>query len=679
MSQIPPSRKRVSVACEVCRKKRIKCDGAKPACAGCSGQGENCEYKYDKEKRKPPTKQHIQALQARIQFLESQLAQYQLQEGVFSGSESHQLQHRDEQIGSKGSEAQSRSLDPIDDLTDLLGGLSVGEGDQLRYFGSRSNLSIVEQQGTMRPNLSPRNSYQLLQPIDVEPELQEELLDLFWEWQNPWQYLVYQKVFLRSLENQLDDGYCTPLLLYSMLALAARYSDNPEVRTIRNDPKTAGDDFSRKAQALLFEEIKAPRVSTVVAAAHMSLSEMARDNEPAGWTYIGIAIRMAYNLGLHIDPHLWVSSGTMAPEEAELRSIAWWGCYMIEKLFTVGIGRPSIILERDVRVKFPSNLADIEYGQWNGASTSSIDHLFLSYSITTFHNTCRLLRLAAQPLDDIYTSEHFVTLAEKKSIMTKTNVELTSFYNNIPSVLRLPPSSSRPLPPHIYCFHMHFYTLIILLHRPFITLPTDSHPSQNPMNKAASASLETCTTAAEKVTILFRVYAKFFTLRKISISVVDPARTAAFIHLFNATSKSPQVRDKSRQLFLETLRCLEQMSIAWGRAKRSVRALFMVARKWNVDDILNSSVPSSVEPDLAHQHVCQHQDLHNLDGMDGWLQDPLVLPSELQVVEDETFVRPDDLNLEQELFRFEDFLSVDDNAYLSGFLLNTDFEHEPGF
>lgn len=40
---------------------------------------------------------------------------------------------------------------------------------------------------------------------------------------------------------------------------------------------------------------------------------------------------MAYNLGLHIDPHLWVSSGFMASEEAELRSIAWWGCYMIEK------------------------------------------------------------------------------------------------------------------------------------------------------------------------------------------------------------------------------------------------------------------------------------------------------------------------------------------------------------
>lgn len=40
---------------------------------------------------------------------------------------------------------------------------------------------------------------------------------------------------------------------------------------------------------------------------------------------------MAYTLGLHVDPHPWVESGRFTAEEAEKRSIAWWGCYMIEK------------------------------------------------------------------------------------------------------------------------------------------------------------------------------------------------------------------------------------------------------------------------------------------------------------------------------------------------------------
>ncbi|RDH27426.1 fungal-specific transcription factor domain-domain-containing protein [Aspergillus welwitschiae] len=678
MSQAQSYRKRVSVACDVCRRKRIKCDGAKPSCAGCLGQAEKCEYQYDKEKRKPPTKQHIQALQARIEFLESQLAQYQHKEGKTLTTSTHQMLDRDETFGSKEpSGTQPRSLDPIDDITDLLGGLSIGEGDQLRYFGSRSNLSFVERQGTKHTTFR-QNSHQPLQRIDMNAQIQEELLDIYWKWQNPWQYLVYQKMFLRGLENQIDDGYCTPLLLYSMMALAARYSDNPEVRTVPNDPSTAGDGFSHKARALLFEEIKAPRVSTVVAAAHISLYEMAKDNEPAGWIYLGIAIRMAYNLGLHIDPHLWVSSGFMASEDAELRSIAWWGCYIIEKLFTVGIGRPSIIHERDIQVNFPSNLADVEYGQWNGDSMPSIDRSPLSYSITTFHNTCRLLRLATRPLDDIYTPEQFVTSAEKKSIMTKTNIALTSFYNNLPSVLRLPPTSSRPLPPHMYCFHMHFYTLVILLHRPFIIIPSNARPPQRSMNGAVSTSLETCTKAAEKVTVLLRAYAKFFTLRKISISVVDPARTAAFIHLFNSTSKDHQIRDKSRQLFLETLRYLEQMSIAWGWAKRSVRALGMIARKWRVHDILNNQDSSSVEPSLAHQDEHQGRDSELAGDFDSWLQGPFDLPSAIQVIDNNNSSLGEGFNLEQELFHLQDFLSVGDDAYSSSSFLNTDWEHELG-
>ncbi|PYH34892.1 uncharacterized protein BO87DRAFT_358019 [Aspergillus neoniger CBS 115656] len=675
MPQPQTYRRRVSVACEVCRRKRIKCDGAKPSCAGCLSYAENCEYKYDKEKRKPPTKQHIQALNARIEFLESQLAEYQPQERDIISKTTHQLQSQDGKVGNKDiSGAQSQSLDPIDDITDVLGGLSIGEGDQLRYFGSRSNLSFMERQGA-NPFTFRQNPNQPLQPIDVDPEIREELLDIYWNWQNPWQYLVYQKEFLRSLEARLDDGYCTPLLLHSMLALAARYSDNPKVRTVPNDSSTAGDGFSQKAQALLFEEIKAPRVSTVVAAAHLSLFEMAKDNEPSGWIYLGIAIRMAYNLGLHINPHLWVSSGSMTPDEAELRSIAWWGCYMIEKLFTVGIGRPSIIIERDIQVDFPSNLADVEYGQWNGHSTSSISHSYLSYSITTFINTCQLLRLAARPLDDIYTPEYFVSLTEKKSIMTKTDIALTAFYNNLPSVLRLPPTSSRPLPPHMYCFHMHFYTLVILLHRPFIVIPSDNGPSRRSINESASTSLETCIKAAEKVTVLFRAYAKFFTLRKVSISVVDPARTAAFIHLFNMTSKDRQMRDKSRQLFLETLHYLEQMSIAWGWARRSVRALGLVSRKWRVHDIPKNRDQSPVESSLVYQDERQNHDSEIAGGFDAWLQDPLDLPLAFQAAEDNSSLLGGSLQLDQELFNTHDFLSAGDDAFLSGPFPDTNWEH----
>ncbi len=132
---------------------------------------------------------------------------------------------------------------------------------------------------------------------------------------------------------------------------------------------------------------------------------------------------MAYNLGLHIDPSQWVDSGSLTAEEAELRSIAWWGCYMIEKyvqastrdficsvretdeltrLFTVGIGRPSIIVDRDVQVPLPSICTAVDYQPWDDNSEFFADpQPFLSYSTTTFHYACRILQMVVQPLDDM--------------------------------------------------------------------------------------------------------------------------------------------------------------------------------------------------------------------------------------------------------------------------------------
>ncbi|KAL3479542.1 fungal-specific transcription factor domain-containing protein [Aspergillus californicus] len=642
MSQAEPARKRVSLACKPCRKKRVKCDGQKPTCSRCTGEAVQCEYCHEEERRKPPSKQQVQALRARIEVLEAQLLEYQKRDGRVAGHSSQSLSERPKQRSDpvpvqRSAGTQSKPRNPTNDLADLLGGLSLGEGNQLRYFGSRSHLSLIEQQlDTERPpalNTSVSlNHKQRPLHVALSLEVQEELLQNFWNWQNSWQYLVHKQAFLRSLAIQGQDGYCSQLLLLSMLALAARYSDLVETRANANDPRTAGDSLTQQAKELLMHEMEAPRVSTVIAAALISLKEMSADKEPAGWTYIGIAIRMAYNLGLHIDPLPWVASEVMTAEEAELRSVAWWGCYMIEKLFTVGIGRPSIILERDIQVRLPSVLLEVEYDVWDGGTQLPADlSPLISYSITTFQYMCRILQMVVQPLDDIYTPDSFIPPFEKKSIMTKATVELTSFYNNFPSILRLPPSSSKqPVPPHIYCLHIHYHTLIILLHRPFLTAPDLFNPLDSLLNTPSSSYLETCTKSAERVTYLFRTYAKFFSLRKISISVVDSARTAAMIHLFNMASPDQLLQEGSKRLFIETLGYLQDMSIAWGWAQRSIRALVSISQKWATHGEKLGGL-------FQDPSWCYHD---NVKGP----EDPLDLPLQFQDVDLSGFMDWQDLN-----------------------------------
>lgn len=123
--------------------------------------------------------------------------------------------------------------------------------------------------------------------ITLSDELQNHLLDLYWRWQNPWQYLVVKEAFLRDLYVDHTGRFSSPLLLSAILALAARYSDRLEVRIDPADANTAGDALAEQAKLLLLYESESPRITTVQAAAILSLRETATDKEALGWTYCG--------------------------------------------------------------------------------------------------------------------------------------------------------------------------------------------------------------------------------------------------------------------------------------------------------------------------------------------------------------------------------------------------------
>lgn len=58
-----PKTKRI--ACVICRKRKLKCDGGKPKCATCARLGHNCAY--DEIRRKSgPKRGYVKELEARL-------------------------------------------------------------------------------------------------------------------------------------------------------------------------------------------------------------------------------------------------------------------------------------------------------------------------------------------------------------------------------------------------------------------------------------------------------------------------------------------------------------------------------------------------------------------------------------------------------------------------------------
>jgi hypothetical protein len=61
-----PSASTKKFACVLCRRRKLKCDSAKPACGTCSRLKHNCNYQDDGPKKPPAKRRNIKDLEARI-------------------------------------------------------------------------------------------------------------------------------------------------------------------------------------------------------------------------------------------------------------------------------------------------------------------------------------------------------------------------------------------------------------------------------------------------------------------------------------------------------------------------------------------------------------------------------------------------------------------------------------
>ncbi|KAJ1978330.1 hypothetical protein H4R35_001949 [Dimargaris xerosporica] len=65
-------RQRINKACDVCRRRKVKCDGQQPQCGGCLATGQTCAYSFVPKKRGPP-KGYIDVIESRLRRIEQLL------------------------------------------------------------------------------------------------------------------------------------------------------------------------------------------------------------------------------------------------------------------------------------------------------------------------------------------------------------------------------------------------------------------------------------------------------------------------------------------------------------------------------------------------------------------------------------------------------------------------------
>ncbi|EXL96025.1 fungal-specific transcription factor domain-containing protein [Fusarium oxysporum II5] len=590
----PNPRKRASVACNGCRVKRTKCDGSQPRCSACYDRQQDCEYTQAESNRKRHTNAYINALEARVASLEKQLAQRNGDVGTpDSAKNSSNCDHEEVAFVTTTQAAQpalnsATSEEEMDDLANALGCFTLGEIGELRYFGASSNFSIIHNHAIKVPSsIQARNrgieaASNMPDFITPSDELRDHLLEIFWRWQNSWQYIVPRELFVRDLYVEKNGRYCTPLLMAAILAMSSRYSPRLELRTDPDDANTAGEAFAAQAKTMLHYECEAPTTSTVQATALLGLYWATIDNEGLGFMYIGMATRMAMNLGLHCDCSPYASKGLVSDDDVEARNVTFWGVYVLDKFYCLGMGRPASIQEYNITTTKPKGLVQ--------HSPLLSDHqLEISTPFPTSHimensmYTCELLIATSEVIDQLYAQRYAWTDKEREDRVMKAHLQAVGLFDRLPKSLKISSSSLQCSPPYVYQFHLQYHHAILLLHRPFFQLlnPGKSSIAYDP--EGGDIHSKSCRDSAVRMARILQIFRKNYTTRCMPVSAVHPAFTAAIIHLLHIKSTGNNGRSEAMRCLYICVKSLYEMNVNWNWANRSIRAILSLAREWDID------------------------------------------------------------------------------------------------
>ncbi|KZT22933.1 hypothetical protein NEOLEDRAFT_1070364 [Neolentinus lepideus HHB14362 ss-1] len=521
-----------------------------------------------------------------------------------------------------------------EELADAVGQLSLNEHEEVRYHSKVSGLHLlgVRERSDGRSeggiwcfpssrvwpplpeNRTPAKKEGEFAPLLPDAATQEHLVEVYFTYVHTAFPIMHKKTFLDDFKNSRSTAdspqtqspdtasparssrrhAIPPLLLFAMFAIAARYAPS---RAESPPPPPgamwpAGDAYLAAAKALLDGTYASSMPATVQALLLMGYREVGIGAMAQAWLYIGMAVRMAQDLGMHKSADKWERSVGALFEgwEMQERKRIWYACVVMDKYVSTYIGRPLAIFGGDFDNGLPSEDEAEEFEEWRphpgepfacerGEAPPARSVAVPGRVISCFNASARLSIILSNIVQMIYPIH---PKSGRYAEAQRLEKELDKWYLELPEHLRFDPASSKaPVPlPHILTLHMQYWCTVLLLHRP-LSPASDSQEEQD-VRAISQKNYDMCVRAANYITSIVSVYLQNYCIKRSSVFLCYYVFTASIMHVTTLTAypNDPQARMGLQKL----VDALEKMQMVWPSAGRA-RELIHGSRAWSSDAV----------------------------------------------------------------------------------------------
>jgi hypothetical protein len=188
----------------------------------------------------------------------------------------------------------------------------------------------------------------------------------------------------------------------------------------------------------------------------------------AGYNMLGIALRMAINIGMHRSFNATTTSPRLHPHVRELRNRLWWSVYVAERLYSIEMGRPLSFSDSEIDAPFP-----VVVPEWCSPSRGTGNSMDVDGLIAM----AKLCQLMGKIVEAVYCKPPLSAGKEKSAIIQpriyrQLKCELEQYKRDLPPQLKFSRSESANMTRSVAHLALTYEQATMLLTRSCLNLST---------------------------------------------------------------------------------------------------------------------------------------------------------------------------------------------------------------